>query len=95
MSILGAIKTAGTAKKIGMAAGVLILIGLTAFAITKFIAANNEGHKQLGASEERARSFEGVLEDVKITNEAVEDLRRNPDTAYDSCVQHSRTPENC
>lgn len=95
MDPITAFKALTTGKKLLAIGGIVLVIALLIFAISRFIDNAFDAAEQAGAAKVRAETLETTITRTEEANNAEDTIRNDPAAARDNCVRHSRTPENC
>lgn len=95
MNIFAIFKGLSLAKKIGVAVGVVIIIGLIIYTINTFIGRAFDEARNSGKNEIIVETLEKGLEDVKTTQDAVKKLNTDPAVRNSECLRDARNPEDC
>ena len=75
--------------------GIAAILGLGIFAIKHLTSELQDSAEIKGQLEVTTDIQTKGIEDVKNANEAVEELKRNPDARLSECLRNSRNPEAC
>lgn len=89
-----------TAKKLGLAKGVWLLIALALLAFLWLCLdareqAEDQRNREIGATVERERSATATIKQVEKANAAADNLGRSSDAARAECLQNARNPADC
>lgn len=89
-----------TAKKLGLAKGVWLLIALTLLAslwlyLDAREQADDQRNREIGATVERERSATATIKQVEKANAAADNLGRSSSAARAECLRNARNPADC
>lgn len=82
-------------SRLAQLAAIVVLLALAAIWFRLWLGGERKEAAKDAVATERREQLEQTIERTERADNAAEEIRRNPDTKRDSCVRHSRAPENC